>query len=80
MGGVDINWRAEEAKTLAKHGTFKIMETSLNDSQLTQERQEAEKLVAEAVADFKAFLEGLWGKCYIQVGMLFVYHSNLSLS
>jgi hypothetical protein len=35
------------------------METSLNDSQLTQERQEAEKLVAEAVADFKAFLEGL---------------------
>lgn len=59
MGGVDINWRAEEAKTLAKHGTFKIMETSLNDSQLIQERQEAEKLVAEAVADFKAFLEGL---------------------
>lgn len=59
MGGVDINWRAEEAKTLAKHGTFKIMETSLNDSQLTQERQEAEKLVAEAVADFRAFLEDL---------------------
>ena len=59
MGGVDINWRAEEAKTLAKHGTFKIMETSLNDSQLIQERQEAEKLVAEVAADFEAFLEGL---------------------
>ena len=35
------------------------METSLNDSQLTQERQEAEKLVAEVAADFEAFLEGL---------------------
>ena len=40
-GGIYINWRAEEAKTLARHGTFKIMETSLNDSQLTQERPEA---------------------------------------